>query len=74
MFMTGERTHERLSEFVSLAHTRLGTSGDPRSGERRSRKREACPAEGVEMDLTGADIPDNEFPEEPHVVEVRVLN
>ena len=35
---TGERTHERLSEFVSLAHTRLGTSGDQRSGERRSQK------------------------------------
>ena len=35
---TGERTHECLSEFVSLAHTRLGTSGGPRSGERRIQK------------------------------------
>ena len=26
---TGERTHERTSEFASLAHTCLGTSGDP---------------------------------------------
>ena len=32
------RTLERISEFVSLAHTRLGTSGDPRSGERCSQK------------------------------------
>ena len=35
---TGERTHERLSEFVCMAHTRLGASGDARSGERRSQK------------------------------------
>ena len=29
-------------------------------------------AENVEMDLTGADIPDDEFPVEPHDEEVRV--
>ena len=69
---TGDRTCEGISEFVSLAHTRLGTSGDPRSGERCSQKAEACPAEDVEMDLTGTDIPDDEFPEERQVEEVRV--
>ena len=31
---TGERTHEG-TEFISLTHTCLGTSVDPRSGERR---------------------------------------
>ena len=36
------------------------------------RRQEAYPAEDVEMDLTGADIPDDEFPEEPHVGEVSV--
>ena len=37
------------------------------------RRHEAYPAEDVEMDLTGADIPDDEFLEEPHVEEARVL-
>ena len=31
------------------------------------KRHEAYPAEDVEMDLTGADIPDDEFLEEPHV-------
>ena len=36
------------------------------------KRHEAYPAEDVEVDLTGADTPDDEFPEEPHVEEVRV--
>ena len=36
------------------------------------RRHEAYPAEDVEMDLTGADIPDDEFAEEPHVEEAEV--
>ena len=36
------------------------------------RRYEAYLAEDVEMDLTGADILDDEFPQEPHVVEARV--
>ena len=36
------------------------------------KRHEGYPAEDVEMDLTGADIPDDEFSEEPHVEEVRV--
>ena len=38
----------------------------------QSKRSEAYPAEDVEMNVTGADIPDDEFPEEPHVEEVRV--
>ena len=52
---TSERTHERKSEFVSLAHTRLGTSGDPGSGKRCSQK--ALSLSYVEMDLTGQTYP-----------------
>ena len=55
------RTLERISELVSLAHTRLGTSGDPRSGFLQS--------EGVKP---GANIPDDVLPEEPHVEEAKV--
>ena len=36
------------------------------------RRHEAYPAEDVEMDLTGADIPNDEFSEEPHVEEAKV--
>ena len=36
------------------------------------RRHEAHPAEDVEMDLSSADVPDDEFPEERHVEEVRV--
>ena len=32
---TRETTHESVSEFISLAHTCLGTSSDQESGERR---------------------------------------
>ena len=37
------------------------------------KRQEAYPAEDVEMDLAGADISDDEFPQEPDVEEVRVL-
>ena len=36
------------------------------------RRHEAYLAEDVEMDLTGADIPDDEFTAEPHVEEAKV--
>ena len=36
------------------------------------KRHEAYPAEDVEMDLTSADVPDDEFLEEPHVEEVRL--
>ena len=54
-------------------HTRAWAQAVIRGVESDAVKRhEAYPAEDVEMDLTGADIPDDEFPEEPHVEEVRV--
>ena len=36
------------------------------------KRHEACPVEEVEMDLNSADIPDDEYPEVPHVEELRV--
>ena len=36
------------------------------------RRHEAYPSFDLEKDLTGADIPDDEFPEEPHVEEAKV--
>ena len=36
------------------------------------KRHEAYPAQDVEIYLTGADIPDDEFPQEPHVKDVRV--
>ena len=57
MFMDREKTHERISEFASLAHTRLGTRAVIRGVESDTvKKHEAYPAEDVEMDLTGAGI------------------
>ena len=70
---TGGRTHECLSEFVSLAHTRAWAQAAIRGVQSDAVKRhKAHTAEDVEMDLTGADTADDEFPEEPHVEEVRV--
>ena len=54
-------------------HTRAWAQAVSRGVESDTVKRhEAHPAEDVEMDLTGADIPDDEFPEEPHVEEAEV--
>ena len=54
-------------------HTRAWAQAVIRGVESDAVKRhEAYPAEDVEMDLSGADIPDDEFREEPHVEEVRV--
>ena len=51
----------------------MGTSGDPRSVENDAvRRHEAYSAEGVEMDLTSAYIPDDEFPEEQQVEEAKI--
>ena len=36
------------------------------------KRHDAFPADDVEVDLAGADIPDDEFPEEPHVEEAKV--
>ena len=49
-------------------------SSDPGSGERcRQEAFETYPAEDVEMDLAGTDVPDDEFREEPQLEEPKVL-
>ena len=54
-------------------HTRAWAQAVIRGAESDTIKRhEAYPAEDVVMDLAGADIPDDEFPEEPHVEEAKV--
>ena len=67
---TGERTHECISEFVSLAH---GTQAVIRGVESDAVKRpEAFPAEDAKMDLAGTAIPDDEFHEETQLEESKV--
>ena len=61
---TGERTHECISEFVSLAQTYLGVDAVKRL--------EAYPAEDVEKDQTGTAIPNDVFHEEPQLEETKV--
>ena len=54
-------------------HTRAWAQAVIQEVESDTIKRlEAYPAKDVEMDLTGTDIPDDEFPEEPHVEEAKV--
>ena len=69
---TGEGTHERRSEFVSL-HTRPWAQAAIQGVESDAiRRHEEYPAEDVEMDLTSADTPDHEFTGEPYVEEAKV--
>ena len=67
---TGERTHECILEFVSLAH---GTQAVIRGVESDAVKRpEAYPVEDAKMDLAGTAIPDDEFHEETQLEESKV--
>ena len=63
---TGERTHECVSEFVSLAHAPGGKAVIRGEESDAVQRLERYPAEDVEMDPTGTAIPDGEFHEEPH--------
>ena len=70
---TGERTHECVSEFFSLAYACLGQAVIRRVESDVVKRLEAYPTEDVEMDLPGKAIPDDEFHEEPHLEVAKVL-
>ena len=61
-----EQTCSNACRSSSRWHTRAWAQAVIRGVESDAVKRRgACPAEDVQVDLTGADIPDDEFPEEP---------